>query len=92
MTTSTYKTLEPYKTRLGYTKTVGYGRFDRQELAVFFQAYKETFGTELTRAQKGCPHCIKKALTALYDELEKFEKCPAGRKYLKEKKDGLHKV
>jgi hypothetical protein len=91
MTTSTYKILEPYKDRLGYAKKYGYGRFDRTELSIFFTAYKDTFNEELSRAAKACPHCVKRALTRLFEEMEKFESCPAGKKYLKEKRENAEK-
>lgn len=87
MTTLTYKTLEPFKERLGYAKRLHYARFDRQEQAIFFQCYKDTFGTELTRSQKACPHCMLQACSKLYDEMLKFETTPAGKKYLKAKRE-----
>lgn len=87
MTTSTYKELEPFKERLSYAKTVRYARFDKQEQGIFFRCYKEAFGTELTRAEKACPHCMLKACVRLYEAMLAFEKTPAYHKYKKGKEN-----
>lgn len=76
----TYDKLKKYEGIMDCAEKCGYVRITASQLKEVGDCYEETFGTPLTRQQKTCGNCIRKAVVALYAEYKKYKNSPWGKR------------
>ena len=84
MKAETYKKLKELEKPMVIAATCGYIRMTAPQVALLAECYEEAFGKALTRSQKTCGHCLKKAAVDLYNDFIKYEKSPSGKHIDKE--------
>lgn len=80
----TYKKLKELEKQMNIAATCGYIRITAPQVALLAECYEEAFGRALTRSQKTCGHCLKKAAVELYNDYLKYKNSPRGKKIDKE--------
>lgn len=80
----TYKKLKELEKPMEIAATCGYIRITAPQVALLAECYEEAFGRALTRSQRTCSHCLKKAAVELYNDYLKYKNSPRGKKIDKE--------
>lgn len=80
----TYKKLKELEKPMEIAAKCGYIRITAPQVALLAECYEEAFGRALTRSQRTCSHCLKKAAVELYNDYLKYKNSPRGKKIDKE--------
>lgn len=75
-----YIAFKPFERQLNSAKHTNYARFEHNEFLAFGEAVKGWRGTELTKNEKSCRHCLLTLCKKVADEYFKYKDSPWGKR------------
>lgn len=87
MKAETYRKVKDIEKQLRIAAECGYIRVTATQAALLAECYEEAFGRALTRSQRTCGNCLKKAAVELYNDYLKYKSSPHGKKIDNENAD-----